>query len=83
MNGGGPSGPPFPMEAPMMLKFIGEYTNGRTSISYLGCTFEGHAPREVTPEVMALLKGHPEFQEIHPLDHDGNGRKGGRKRRAG
>jgi hypothetical protein len=68
----------------MKLKFIGEYTNGRTTISYLGCTFEGHELRDVSPEVYALLKGHPEFQELHPLDHDGNGRKGGsRKRKAG
>jgi len=44
------------------MKFTGEYTNGRKSITYLGCTFEGHEPREVSEEVAALLAGHPEFE---------------------
>ena len=60
-----------------MLKFTGEYTNGRETITYLGCTFQGHEPREVPSEVSELLAGHPEFEEVNPLDHDGNGVKGG------
>lgn len=61
----------------MKLRFIGEYTNDRTSITYLDCTFEGHEPREVSADVAALLKGHPEFEAVHPLDHDADGEKGG------
>lgn len=61
----------------MRLRFIGEYTNGRETITYLGCTFEGHEPRDVSPEVYALLAGHPEFEVIHPLDHDADGKPGG------
>lgn len=63
------------------MRFVGEYTNGRTSITYLDATFEGHEPRSVSPEVAALLAGHPEFQAIHPLDHDANGKPGGSRRR--
>jgi len=61
----------------MQMRFIGEYTNDRTSITYLECTFEGHDWRPVTREVAALLDGHPEFEMRHPLDHDGDGQKGG------
>jgi hypothetical protein len=67
----------------MKMRFIGQYTNGRETITYLGCTFQGHEPRDVPAEVHSLLAGHPEFEIIHPLDHDANGRKGGsRKRKA-
>lgn len=48
----------------MRMKFTGEYTNGRTSITYLDCTFNGHDPREVGDEVASLLKGHPEFEVV-------------------
>lgn len=48
----------------MRMKFIGEYTNGRNTITYLDCTFTGHEPREVSDAVAALLKGHPEFEVI-------------------
>lgn len=60
-----------------MLKFTGKYTNGRGTITYLGCTFTGHEPREVPAEVAELLANHPEFETVHPLDHDGDGEKGG------
>ena len=46
----------------MRMKFIGDYTNGRTTITYLGCTFEGHEAREVSAEVFAHLENHPEFE---------------------
>jgi len=65
----------------MRMKFIGQYTNGRGTITYLGCTFEGHEPREVPAEVFELLANHREFEVIHPLDHDGDGVKGGSKPR--
>lgn len=69
-----------------IFKFIGQYTNGHTSISYGDVTWQGHDPAEVTdPAWIARLSRHPEFEEVHPLDHDGNGEKGGslpkRKRR--
>ena len=48
----------------MRMRFIGEYTNGRTTITYLGCTFEGNKPREVPKEVEEFLKGHPEFEGV-------------------
>lgn len=47
-----------------MLRFIGQYTNGRETITYLDCTFEGHEPRKVSKEVADLLRDHPEFEEV-------------------
>lgn len=62
----------------MLFKFIGQYTNSHTSISASGVTFEGREPSEVTdPEAIRRLSGNPEFEPVHPLDHDGNGKKGG------
>lgn len=46
----------------MRLRFIGTYTGGRKSITYLECTFEGHEPREVPSDVAKMLSGHPEFE---------------------
>jgi hypothetical protein len=46
----------------MQMRFTGEYTNDRVSITYLDCTFEGHDWADVSDEVAALLKGHPEFE---------------------
>lgn len=72
---GGLSGPPFPVGGfPMRMRFTGEYTNDRTTITYLDCTFDGHEAREVSDEVAALLDGHPEF-EVMPA-------KRGRPRKA-
>ncbi len=60
----------------MRLKFTGQYTNGHTSITYEGVTFEGYEPAECPPELAArLLKS--EFEAVDPLDGDGNGEKGG------
>lgn len=64
-----------------MLKFTGKYTNGHGTITYLGCTFTGYEPREVPAEVAELLANHPEFEEVHPLDRDGDGEKSLPKRR--
>lgn len=62
----------------MLFKFIGQYTNGHTSITVMGVTFEGHDPAEVTDaEAIRRLSNNIEFEEVHPLDHDGDGEKGG------
>lgn len=68
----------------MLFRFIGQYTNGHTTINVGGpavtggVTFEGHEPAEVEREdlVRRLLKN-PEFEAIGPLDHDGDGEPGG------
>ena len=61
----------------MLFKFIGQYTNGHTSISVGGVTFEGHEPTPVPEELEARFSGHVEFEAVDPLDHDGDGKKGG------
>lgn len=55
-----------------MLKFTGKYTNGRETITYLGCTFVGHEPRDVPAEVAELLANHPEFERVNPVEQDAN-----------
>ena len=52
----------------MQMRFTGQSTNGRTTITYLDCTFAGHEPREVSGEVAAMLANHPEFEVIAPVD---------------
>lgn len=45
----------------MKLRFIGEYTNERTSITLCGFTFEGREPTECDdPRLIA----HPEFEAV-------------------
>ncbi len=62
----------------MLFKFIGRYTHGRTSITVFDVTFEGHEPAEVTDAAaIARLSQNIEFESVDPLDHDGNGEKGG------
>lgn len=67
----------------MKFKFIGQYTNGHTSITYGDVTFEGHDPSDVTDEDwIRRLSGSQEFEQVgkgakDPLDHDGDGKKGG------
>lgn len=66
----------------MRFKFIGEHTNGRTSITLFGVTFEGDDAPDVTEQrAIDAFLAHPEFQKIDPLDHDANGKKGGVRRR--
>lgn len=43
----------------MLLKFIGQYTGGRTSVTLEGVTFEGREPSEVSAD--SRLLRHPEF----------------------
>lgn len=60
----------------MLLKFTGRYTNGHTSITCGNVTFNGYDPTECPDELARdLLKG--EFVAVDPLDHDGDGKKGG------
>jgi hypothetical protein len=63
----------------MKLKFIGQYTGGRTSIEMGDYVFEGHEPTEVDGRTAAgkKLAGNPDFEVVGPLDHDGDGEKGG------
>jgi hypothetical protein len=49
----------------MRFRFIGQYTNGRTSITTHGVTFEGNEPAEVTDkEAIRRLSGNVEFEEV-------------------
>lgn len=48
----------------MLLKFIGEYTNGRRTITLFGHTFNDHRAEKVSPEVFERLKDHPEFEVV-------------------
>lgn len=62
----------------MKFRFIGQYTNRHTSINAGGVIFEGHEPAEVEcPELARRLLNNIEFEAVHPLDHDGDGEKGG------
>jgi hypothetical protein len=62
----------------MKFRFIGTYTNGHTSISACGFRFDGHEPTDVDgAEAIRRLSGSVEFEVVHPLDHDGDGEKGG------
>lgn len=63
----------------MKLKFIGQYNGGQTSITMGDYTFEGHEPIEVDGRTAAgkKLAGNPDFEVVGPLDHDGDGEKGG------
>lgn len=67
----------------MLFKFIGDYTNGHTSITLYGVTFEGREPVEVDGRTQTAkdLSEHPEFEACDPLDHDGDGKKGGSRRK--
>jgi hypothetical protein len=49
----------------MRFRFIGQYTNGHTSNTAHGVTFEGHEPAEVTDaEAVRRLSGNPEFEAV-------------------
>jgi len=49
----------------MRFRFIGQYTNGHTSINANGVDFQGHEPAEVTDSgAIASLKRHPEFEVV-------------------
>lgn len=62
----------------MLFKFIGQYTNGHTTVDAGGVLFTMHEPAEVTDgEMIRRLSGHQEFEAVDPLDHDGDGEKGG------
>jgi hypothetical protein len=67
----------------MQFRFIGQYTNGHTSITMYGTTFEGNEPADVSDsEAVRRLSGSPEFEAIDALDHDADGKKGGSKKQS-
>jgi hypothetical protein len=62
----------------MLFKFTGRYTNGRSSITVFGVTFDGNEPANVLDEAaIARLSQNIEFEAVDALDHDGDGKKGG------
>lgn len=62
----------------MRFRFIGRYTNGSEAITLYGVTFHGHEPSEVSDgEAIRRLSNNIEFERVRPLDHDGDGVKGG------
>ncbi len=65
----------------MKYRFVGTYSGDET-ISCGGVTWHGREPSEVTDaEWLRRLANHPEFEAVpddaDPLDHDGDGEKGG------
>jgi hypothetical protein len=49
----------------MLFRFIGIYSNNRTSMRICDHTFEGREPTEVSdPDSIASLSGHPEFELV-------------------
>lgn len=63
----------------MLMRFVGKYTNGQTSIRMgEGAVFHGREPCDVPEgDTLRRLLANPEFERVHPLDHDGDGVKGG------
>lgn len=62
----------------MKFRFIGTYTGGHDSINACGVVFHGRDPSEVTDgEAIRRLSNHIEFEVVHPLDHDADGKPGG------
>lgn len=63
----------------MQFRFIGQYTNGRTSICMNGIVFEGHDPSEVPADMAFRFAGSVEFEEVsgdepEPADKPKRGR---------
>lgn len=62
----------------MLFRFIGRYTNGHEAVNACGYVFEGRDPVVVTSgEAIHRLTGSIEFEKVHSLDHDGDGKPGG------
>lgn len=67
----------------MLLRFIGIYSNGRTSMRICDHTFTGREPTEVTdPESIRSLSGHPEFEAVELAAPAEAPKKRGRPRKA-
>jgi len=47
----------------MFFRFVGEYTNGRTSIVMNGVKFEGRTPSEVPEKSVARFSSNREFEK--------------------
>lgn len=53
----------------MLFRFIGQYTNGRTSVASCGVTFNGREPSGVTDaEAIRRLSGNIEFEAVRIAD---------------
>ena len=71
----------------MKLRFIGQYTNGRDSITLCGVTFHGREPSELDgEEAFARLPNHPEFEvvtasEAKPVEVPAEPKRRGRPRK--
>lgn len=48
----------------MRFKFVGDYTNGATSITINGVTFNGTEPSDVPEELAFRFKGSKEFAAV-------------------
>ena len=48
----------------MRFKFIGDYTNGRNTITMHGVTFEGDTPVNVDDALVDKFKAHREFKAV-------------------
>lgn len=48
----------------MKFRFVGQYTNGRDSITILGVRFDGREPSEASGETAERLARHPEFEIV-------------------
>ncbi len=48
----------------MRLRFIGQYTGGRSSITLGGVTFHGREPCDVPDFLAVKLMRHPEFTTV-------------------
>ena len=48
----------------MRFKFIGDYTNGHSSINAWGLVFEGREPLDVPAELVERFARHVEFERI-------------------
>lgn len=63
----------------MLFRFIGQYTNGHTTVDAGGVLFTGDEPSEVTdPVIIGRLTGHAEFEAVD----DDKPRKRGRPKKA-
>lgn len=68
----------------MRLRFIGQYTAKRDTLTLCGVTFIGREPADVTDaEAIRRLSNHPEFETVAPAlpVHDVPPKKRGRPKK--
>lgn len=67
----------------MNFRFIGKYTNGRTSIATMGHVFVGHEPTQVEgAEAIRRLTNHVEFEAVEETEDAAAPKRRGRKPKA-